>query len=632
MRPASRGDELDTPVRATYGAIEALARTGEIDYGPPWTIADTHALASPAGDATPPLLTLFSGADAIPWTALRFGAVPAPTPPGATEVVVDVARGHVELGSGYTGVGVSAIWHRPVSGALGALAGEARKDVGAQVVVTVEPRKPEAATRVKTLEKAFELAESLSASRSPLPDAEIDVEIRLETSDRLVAPPAESFSPQLKRWRIVAPTFETPRVDGELSIDLDGASLTLEGFLLDGDLRLGKRLASVRLNAITMNAVAKRSLIVHEDAWLLALDARRCILGPIRADLGAAAISLTDCIVDGLGRALAVCGTPSSPTLAPAVARKNRFAPALRAEGTTFVGRVDAEAVDAVDCLFAHGLSVLRTQEGCLRHCYVGPPETSPAHPLRYRCLDDPAPTFVTDAFDAGGYLALDLSRPSPLCLRPATAARSALPPRGASSACRAFATACTSTSRSGSGPLSSSLPGRKHERRLHEGPLRSGDRWTAARMQQGRVLLDHEWNLNIDASVRREQREALDAIGRFGVPRGGGFGVTITTTGATEVSVAAGHMWVGGLLAVAPRSFKYTEQENVALPASGGVLLYLDAFLEHVQPAEAPDELVERRSRRPTRPRAPASATAFASRPRPRRARATRGSRSRRG
>ena len=303
--------------------------------------------------------------------------MPAPTPPGATEVVVDVARGHVELGSGYTGVGVSAIWHRPVSGALGALAGEARKDVGAQVVVTVEPRKPEAATRVKTLEKAFELAESLSASRSPLPDAEIDVEIRLETSDRLVAPPAESFSPQLKRWRIVAPTFETPRVDGELSIDLDGASLTLEGFLLDGDLRLGKRLASVRLNAITMNAVAKRSLIVHEDAWLLALDARRCILGPIRADLGAAAISLTDCIVDGLGRALAVCGTPSSPTLAPAVARKNRFAPALRAEGTTFVGRVDAEAVDAVDCLFAHGLSVLRTQEGCLRHCYVGPPEAS---------------------------------------------------------------------------------------------------------------------------------------------------------------------------------------------------------------------------------------------------------------
>ena len=135
-------------------------------------------------------MTLFSGADAdsVDRPPLRRGA-------GADAarrhgVVVDVARGHVELGSGYTGVGVSAIWHRPVSGALGALAGEARKDVGAQVVVTVEPRKPEAATRVKERSKAFELAESLSASRSPLPDLEIDVEIRLETSDRLVAPPA----------------------------------------------------------------------------------------------------------------------------------------------------------------------------------------------------------------------------------------------------------------------------------------------------------------------------------------------------------------------------------------------------------------------------------------------------------
>ena len=109
---------------ARDGAIEALARTGEIDYGPPWTIADTHALASPAGDATPPLVTLFSGADAdsVDHPPLRRGA-------GADAarrhgVVVDVARGHVELGSGYTGVGVSAIWHRPVSGALGALAGE----------------------------------------------------------------------------------------------------------------------------------------------------------------------------------------------------------------------------------------------------------------------------------------------------------------------------------------------------------------------------------------------------------------------------------------------------------------------------------------------------------------------------
>ena len=33
--------------------------------------------------------------------------------------------------------------------------------------------------------------------------------------------------------------------------------------------------------------------------------------------------------------------------------------------------------------------------------------------------------------------------------------------------------------------------------------PLRADERWTGARMQQARVLLDHEWNLNLDAGAR---------------------------------------------------------------------------------------------------------------------------------
>jgi hypothetical protein len=127
--------------------------------------------------------------------------------------------------------------------------------------------------------------------------------------------------------------------------------------------------------------------------------------------------------------------------------------------------------------------------------------------------------------------------------------------------------------------------------------PLRAADRWTGARMQQGRVLLDHEWNLNLDATARRAQREALDAIGRYGVPRyTGGFAVSFDPASATpKLMIGAGHMWVGGLVAVAPAPFDYASQVGItALPASGKVLVYLDTFLEHVQPAEAPDELVE--------------------------------------
>jgi hypothetical protein len=127
--------------------------------------------------------------------------------------------------------------------------------------------------------------------------------------------------------------------------------------------------------------------------------------------------------------------------------------------------------------------------------------------------------------------------------------------------------------------------------------PLRAADRWTGARMQQGRVLLDHEWNLNLDASARRAQREILDAIGRYGVPRyTNGFAVSFDPTSSTpKLVIGAGHMWVGGLLAVAPTSFDYASQVGIgALPTSGKALVYLDAFVEHVQPAEAPDELVE--------------------------------------
>ena len=46
--------------------------------------------------------------------------------------------------------------------------------------------------------------------------------------------------------------------------------------------------------------------------------------------------------------------------------------------------------------------------------------------------------------------------------------------------------------------------------------PLRRDDRWTAARMQQGRVLLDTDWNLNVDAAARADTggRARRDRLG----------------------------------------------------------------------------------------------------------------------
>lgn len=126
--------------------------------------------------------------------------------------------------------------------------------------------------------------------------------------------------------------------------------------------------------------------------------------------------------------------------------------------------------------------------------------------------------------------------------------------------------------------------------------PLRARDRWTGARMQQGRVLLDHDWNLNLDAAARFTRDAVRDAIGWAGVVAGStAFKVSVTTSGTLDLDIAPGHFWVDGLEAFAPDAFTYSGQDAIAaLPGSGTVLVYLDVFEEHVQPAEDPSELVD--------------------------------------
>ena len=425
-RPGERGDsELGAPVRATYRVLEALAAPGEIQYGSRWRVQDSHPLLAGPDDA-PRLLSITVANSPVAASALRFGSVPggtAPPAPASGEIVVDLARGRVQLGDGF-GQGVRATFHRPVSGRLGALAGDAPADLGARVVVTVDRDAPLGPFVVHTVEAALARAELICQNDPTLrPEDSVpgrpDVEIRLATSDRLAAPAAAaaSFAPKLPRWRIVAPALMTPAIDGALQLDLDGTQLTLEGFYLRGDLELGPGLASVELVNLTMNPVAGRRVLVSADAWELALEARRCLLGAIRADLAALPIRLTDCVVDGRGLALTGCGDPAPGSAAgPAVAARQRFAPGIVADGVTFGGRVSAETADAVDCLFADGVEVVRESEGCLRHCYLGAVQTPPlAHPTTYRCLTEPAPRFVSERFEAGGYLALDLDAAQPL-------------------------------------------------------------------------------------------------------------------------------------------------------------------------------------------------------------------------
>ncbi|SEQ80397.1 DUF6519 domain-containing protein [Arthrobacter sp. OV608] len=121
--------------------------------------------------------------------------------------------------------------------------------------------------------------------------------------------------------------------------------------------------------------------------------------------------------------------------------------------------------------------------------------------------------------------------------------------------------------------------------------PLRPEDRWTAARMQQGRVLLDTDWNLTIDGAARETRGLARDTIGFAGVPQGSSaFRVDVV---AGVLTVRPGLMWIGGLAARNSADLAYgTQPEVPPLPATGLALVYLDAFDEGVQAAEDPELL----------------------------------------
>ena len=123
--------------------------------------------------------------------------------------------------------------------------------------------------------------------------------------------------------------------------------------------------------------------------------------------------------------------------------------------------------------------------------------------------------------------------------------------------------------------------------------PLRAEDRWTSARLQQGRVLLDTDWNLDLDGPARDARRLAADTIGPAGVPVGSSAFQVSLAGGA--LSVGAGTMWVDGLLARNPADLSYADQAQIpALPTTGTWIVYLDVFPEEVQAAEDPDELLD--------------------------------------
>ena len=213
----------------------------------------------------------------------------------------------------------------------------------------------------------------------------------------------------------------TPVVVGDLDLDLAGACVELEGFFLTGDLVVGTDIDAVDLAARDHGHRGRpRGAGRRRRLGRLTSRAERC--APRRRSAPTsphARSSSQDCVVDGRGAQLRACGgapggagkdaVAAPTTLPPDLERERRH---VRRRGAARVGRRGRLPLPR------RRRGRVQTQEGCLRHCYLGPDLTTPpAHPPAYRCGPFPPPTFASVGFEAAGYYALELEPRPPAAL-----------------------------------------------------------------------------------------------------------------------------------------------------------------------------------------------------------------------
>jgi len=166
-------------------------------------------------------------------------------------------------------------------------------------------------------------------------------------------------------------------VEGDTVKDTDAASeLILDGLLVEGKLtvRDGK-LGSLQVTHSTLVPAAGGIAVAAGNAKLK-LHLGRALSGPIALPaLGIGEISTARSVVDAPASesdptvvAVAAAGTPAG------------------LDQSTFFGRVEAQQLEASECLFTCPAVALRLQAGCVRFSYV--PAGSKT-PRRYRCQPD---------------------------------------------------------------------------------------------------------------------------------------------------------------------------------------------------------------------------------------------------
>jgi Family of unknown function (DUF6519)/Chaperone of endosialidase len=120
---------------------------------------------------------------------------------------------------------------------------------------------------------------------------------------------------------------------------------------------------------------------------------------------------------------------------------------------------------------------------------------------------------------------------------------------------------------------------------------------YNGVRMQQGRLQLDADWNEQVDIQNHINQSLTQDLIGDSGAAKaGGGFEISIKTEGTDkDLTIAAGHIYVNGILCELEEPTTYTTQLDYPNPnppkldklENGSYLAYLDVWERHITAIE---------------------------------------------
>src|SRR6218665_2240608 len=121
----------------------------------------------------------------------------------------------------------------------------------------------------------------------------------------------------------------------------------------------------------------------------------------------------------------------------------------------------------------------------------------------------------------------------------------------------------------------------------------RSTNRYSSVRLQQGRGLLDAEWNEQVDLALQRERRSSIDVVGRTGAPKHSPdefrhFQVALADEGR-DLVIAPGQIFVDGLRCENHREggmllSHQPDLPGIPLPAEDGLFaVYLDVWERHV-------------------------------------------------